>query len=92
MESITLLGLVAATLITFANFPQTIKMIRSRKARDISALTYILLVLGNAAWLAYGILKEDVPLMVGNSISTVLCTTILVLKYTAKDKPKSDSM
>lgn len=91
MDTITILGLVAAAFITFANFPQTIKLIKSQKARDISALTYILLVCGNGAWLAYGILKDDFPIIIGNSISLLLCATILVLKFTSK-KPTSKSV
>jgi len=86
MDTITILGLVAAAFITFANFPQTIKLIKSKQARDISALTYFLLVCGNGSWLAYGILKDDVPIIIGNSISLLLCATILVLKYTTKKK------
>ncbi len=92
MDTITILGLVAAAFITFANFPQTMKLIKSRQARDISALTYILLVCGNGSWLAYGILKDDIPIMIGNSISLLLCAAILVLKYTTKKKAAPESV
>ncbi|NUY82176.1 hypothetical protein HUK80_14825 [Flavobacterium sp. MAH-1] len=81
MDYVKWLGLFAALFITVANFPQTYKMIRTRSVGDISTATYILLVIGNAAWLVYGILKSDIPLIVGNSISTLSCVVILILKF-----------
>lgn len=81
MDYVKWLGLLAALFITVANFPQTYKMICTRSVGDISTATYVLLVIGNAAWLVYGILKSDVPLIVGNSISTLSCIAILCLKW-----------
>lgn len=89
MDYIKLLGLIAAFFITVANFPQTYKIIRTGSVKDISTMTYALLVLGNACWLAYGIIKQDLPLIVGNAISTVTCTAILLLKIFAKSNKKA---
>lgn len=83
MDQVKILGLLAALFITIANFPQTYKMIKTRSANDISAPTYILLVIGNAAWLAYGIINDDLPLVIGNSISTLMCALILFIKFTS---------
>lgn len=80
MDSTEIIGLVAAALITVANLPQLIKIIKKGSAKDISVGTYVLLIAGNGCWLAYGILKTDVPIIVGNSISTVLCSLILMYK------------
>ncbi|RZJ65140.1 MAG: hypothetical protein EOO50_14970 [Flavobacterium sp.] len=84
MDYIKILGLFAALFITVANFPQTYKMIKTRSTDDISTVTYVLLIIGNGAWLAYGIIQEDLPLMVGNSISTLMCGLILFLKFTSE--------
>ncbi|MBD3583842.1 SemiSWEET family sugar transporter [Flavobacterium selenitireducens] len=89
MDEVKWLGLVAAFFITVANFPQTFKMIRTGSAKDISTMTYLLLVIGNAAWLVYGIIKEDLPLIVGNSISTATCALILCLKLVSKRNKKA---
>lgn len=88
MDDVKWLGLVAAFFITVANLPQTYKMIRTRSVKDISTMTYALLVVGNAAWLAYGIIRNDLPLIIGNSISTVTCIAILALKFLWKSSSK----
>jgi len=83
MDYIKWLGFLAAFFITIANLPQTYKMIRTRSAKDISTLTYVFLVIGNAAWLIYGIIRSDMPLIIGNSISTLTCALIFLLKFTS---------
>lgn len=83
MNYITIIGLTAATLITVANIPQTYKIIKEKDTKNISATTYVLLLLGNALWLTYGILNVDWPIIVGNSISVVTCLIILLLNFTS---------
>lgn len=83
MDYVKIIGLFAAVSITVANFPQTYKIIKSKSTEDISTVTYTLLIIGNAAWLAYGILEADLPLIIGNAISTAMCSLILVLKLTS---------
>lgn len=79
-QTVFWIGIAAALLITAANFPQAWKMIRTGNVTSISLWTYSLLVAGNVGWLAYGILREDVPLIICNTISTLLCVFILLLK------------
>ncbi|RZJ70617.1 SemiSWEET family sugar transporter [Flavobacterium sp.] len=78
------IGIAAALFITVANVPQVVKIVKSGDVKSISVLTYSALVLGNALWLVYGVLKQDVPILVANAISTLLCTAILLLKLFPK--------
>ena len=91
MDYVKCLGLFAAFFITIANLPQTYKIIRTKSVKDISTMTYIFLVIGNLAWLIYGIIKKDMPLIVGNSISTLTCLAILLLKIFSKGTKKAGS-
>lgn len=81
MDYITIIGLAAATCITFANIPQTYKIIKEKDTKNISATTYTLLLIGNGLWLSYGILNKDWPIIIGNSISVVTCFVILLLNF-----------
>jgi MtN3 and saliva related transmembrane protein len=77
---ITILGYVAALLSTASFAPQAWKIIRSRQTRDISLGMYALTVTAFAAWLAFGILKREWPLVLSNAICLALSGFILTMK------------
>jgi len=79
-EWTTALGLVAATCTTCSFLPQVVKTIRTRRTRDISFLMYFILTCGLLLWLIYGILVQDLPLILANGVSFGLALSVLVLK------------
>jgi MtN3 and saliva related transmembrane protein len=84
MDEVKVLGLVAAALTTVANIPQTIKVVKTRSTKSISAVTYALLFAGMVLWVVYGVLKTDLPIILANGIAAALCLTILFVKCWAK--------
>ena len=81
---ITLLGLMAAILTTVGFIPQAVKIIRTKNTRDLSLGMYILLTFGVLSWLSYGILIQDLPVILANGITSVFIVTILLLKIRYK--------
>lgn len=73
----TTLGLVAGTLTSIAAIPQVFKTLRTRHAGDISIWQPILLAFGVALWMAYGMLIQDLPLILANIIP-LICNILLV--------------
>ncbi|MBI5886251.1 MAG: SemiSWEET transporter [Deltaproteobacteria bacterium] len=80
MELTTLLGFAAGTLTTVSFLPQVIKAWKTRHTGDISGYMFIMLVLGIALWMAYGIILRDIPIIAANGVSFVLCAVILYFK------------
>ncbi|OGZ60325.1 MAG: hypothetical protein A3F94_00815 [Candidatus Spechtbacteria bacterium RIFCSPLOWO2_12_FULL_38_22] len=80
MNFVTVIGLVAGGLTTFAMLPQLIKILKTKSTKDISLLLFIMAFLGVILWLVYGFLINDVPVMVGNGISLLLVGSVLILK------------
>jgi MtN3 and saliva related transmembrane protein len=80
MLKLTFLGLAAALCTTASFVPQVVKTWRTRSTADISLGMYLVLVFGTVLWLAYGVLLEDVPLIVGNGITLVLAGSVLFFK------------
>lgn len=79
----THIGLVAGTLTSIAAIPQVVKTLSTRHARDISIWQPLLLAFGVALWMIYGILIDDLPLILANIIP-LLCNvllTVLKLQY-----------
>lgn len=79
----TLVGLIAGLLTSIAALPQVVKTWRSRHARDLSIWQPLLLSLGVALWLIYGMLIGDTPLILAN-ITPLICNlllTVMKLKF-----------
>lgn len=73
----TLLGLVAGTMTSIAAVPQVVKTLRTRHARDISVWQPLLLSIGVALWIVYGMLIHNLPLIVAN-IVPLACNALLI--------------
>jgi MtN3 and saliva related transmembrane protein len=72
----TTIGLVAGTLTSIAAIPQVIKTFKTRHVRDISIWQPLLLAFGVALWMIYGILINDLPLILAN-ITPLVCNVVL---------------
>ena len=77
---IKLIGFAAATCTTAAYAPQAIKVWKTRSTGDISLGMFLVMVLGLALWLVYGLLSGDAPLVAANAITIVLAGCILFMK------------
>ncbi len=78
--SLETLGYVAAFCTTSSFLPQAILTIRTKDTESLSLGMYSLFSFGVALWLAYGIFKKDYALIVGNTVTLILATTILSFK------------
>lgn len=80
MNSLDLLGLVATCFTTSSFVPQVWRIWKTRDVSAISLPTYFIITIGLALWLAYGIFKSDLPLIVANSVMVVLTGAIAAMK------------
>ena len=80
----TLIGWLGVVFITCCSIPQLIKIKRTKKSRDVSVVTYILLVLGIACYLVYAIYIKDVVFITSNTIGLISNGTILALLLRGK--------
>lgn len=69
MNFIDILGFVAGICVTISVIPQILKIWKTKKVKDISLLTFSVLTFGVALWVLYGVLKNDLPIIITNSIS-----------------------
>lgn len=72
MSSLNMLGFLAGACTTAAFVPQVWQVWRTRSARDLSLGMYLVLVLGVMLWLVYGLLCNDMPLVIANIITLIL--------------------
>lgn len=80
IDGTTLIGFVAAICTTCSFLPQVIKILRSKRTKDVSLLMYGILTTGLLLWLIYGLVLNDIPLILSNCISLTLSLSVLLLK------------
>jgi len=85
MDSTKILGLVAGLLTTISFVPQVVKTWRSRSAKDLSLVMFLLYCAGVFLWMIYGIMIDELPVILWNIITLILATVILFFKIKFKD-------
>lgn len=80
MDISGLMGSLAAILTTVSFVPQVLKTLHTGSTEGISILMYSTFVMGILLWLVYGILKNDPPIYLANSLTLVLATVVLTIK------------
>ncbi len=90
MDQTTLIGLLAATCTTAAFVPQVIAILRTGNVDGISVMMYSIFTVGIALWLSYGILVNDLPMLLANAISLLLAISVLSLTIYKRWQQKKD--
>ena len=81
MEITQITGIAAGVITGFSMVPQLVKVIREKKADDVSPWMLIILICGLALWVTYGIMKKDWPIIITNAFSCLMNITVLVLRF-----------
>jgi len=69
MTILAILATIFGVVNGFANFPQIYKIFSTKSAKDISIATYIMLMIGSAVWVLYGIEIMNIPVLVMNGLA-----------------------
>lgn len=80
MFNINMLGYVAALCTTLSFIPQVLYILKTKDTSSISLGMYVTFVFGVFCWLAYGVMKNDIPLLLANLVTFILAGMILILK------------
>jgi MtN3 and saliva related transmembrane protein len=84
MENISifsdLIGTIAGIITTSALIPQTIKIYKTKSAKDVSLAMFVFLGIGIFLWFFYGILIKEFPVILANFVSLILISVIILMK------------
>ncbi len=78
MDITSIIGNIAAALTTISFLPQAIKTIKTKDTGSLSFPMYCLFVTGVSLWLAYGVLNQQMPIIIGNLVTLILAGIILI--------------
>jgi MtN3 and saliva related transmembrane protein len=76
----TIIGLAAAFCTTVSYIPQLKKVWQTRQTQDISLKMFLILAIGIALWVGYGVMQGDAVIILANSVSLLLLAGILFFK------------
>lgn len=79
-EASEVLGIAAGVLTAASMIPQVVKMIKEKKASQVSILMILVLICGISLWIWYGLLKEDKPIIYTNVFSLMVNLFLVVLR------------
>lgn len=89
VDIFTLLGFAAGVITSIGFIPQLIRGYRTKQLTDVSYWMPLVLTVGMALWLLYGVLRSDLAIMIANGVG-VTCNILLVLlkkRYATKKVP-----
>lgn len=81
MNLLFITGITASIFSAFSLLPQLIKLLKEKKAENISVLTLFFLFAGLGAWVYYGVQIEDWIIIISNSVSVLINLMIMILTF-----------
>lgn len=84
IDTITIIGLIAAAFTTISLFPQVLKVWKTKSTRDISTGMFSLFCGGVFLWFVYGVFINDLPIIIANSLVFIQALIILIFKIKYK--------
>lgn len=80
MTTEVLLGWIASSLCTLILVPQIIKAFKTRHTDDVSIYMLIISTAGNAFWVAHASMTQNIPLIVGAGLISVMSIILIIFK------------
>jgi MtN3 and saliva related transmembrane protein len=84
MTIMDIVGLLGAFFTTASFVPQALRVVKTKSTQDLSFGMFSMMTAGIICWLFYGLSKNDLPLILANTVSLVLSMIILAYKLKYK--------
>ncbi|HZZ98797.1 MAG TPA: SemiSWEET family transporter [Candidatus Saccharimonadia bacterium] len=87
MTPLALLATVVGIFLGLANLPQALKIFQRKSAKDISAVTYLIVEFGSIIWILYGFEIHSWPIIIPNFLG-LLASSLVLIGYLMYGKSK----
>lgn len=87
MNMISIIGICASIFTATSLIPQLVKLLKEKKAENVSLGMLAVLFIGLGFWVYYGVLKADWIIIISNSFSFIV--NIFLAGFAIKYKNKS---
>ncbi len=86
MDNTQILGFIAGIFTGISLLPQLIKIIKEKKTEAISTWMLLILMGGLALWISYGVLINNLPIIITNAFSLLINIAIIFFRYRFRNK------
>ena len=88
MNTETIIGVAASACTAASLIPQLTKVLKEKKAENVSLWMLLVLFIGLGLWVYYGILKADWIIIISNAFSFIIniLLAIFAIKYKKENK------
>jgi MtN3 and saliva related transmembrane protein len=76
-----LIGYIGGAIVACSFFPQILRVIKLKRASDISPFFTLLMLIGCMLWTVYGFSLKLLPMMVLSVINTTQVALLMILRY-----------
>lgn len=80
MTGVDILGYGACAVTALTFLPQVLKTWKEKSARNVSLMMFIIAFTNEIMWIAYGVLRNDMVIVVTNVIMITMCSIMILLK------------
>ena len=84
-------GYLGMVCLTITLIPQLVKVYRTKRAEDLSYIFLLLNVFTCICFLTYGIILNEIPLIIANTIVITQTIVLILLKYKLSNKTQNQS-
>lgn len=84
MNSIQLIGYISGFIVAVSLIPQVIQAWKTKSTKDISLGWTIILLIGLLLYFIYGIGINEMPIIITNTIETILVLSLIIAKLKYK--------
>ena len=85
---IELVGYTVAVCTSLSFLPQALKVLKTKDTQSLSLVMYSVFTFGVMMWLSYGILLNDLPMILANVLTFIFAVFILLMKIKNNKKDK----
>ncbi|MDE6146014.1 MAG: hypothetical protein K2O38_06365 [Muribaculaceae bacterium] len=90
MDAASIVGYMASICMICGYLPQAVQTIRTRETDGIAMPTFLALGAGSVLFVAQGILIDNMPIVLANTITTI-CSVIITIIKLRNDRRKRRS-
>ena len=78
MTVLSVLATIFGTIGGLANIPQVYRIFKRKSAKDISIITYAMVLAAVIIWVLYGIEIKDFPIIISNIFATISAALVIL--------------
>jgi len=80
VDIFTWLGFVAGAVTSIGFIPQLVRGFKTKHLEDVSYWMPLVLATGMSLWLIYGFFRQDIAIVVANSLGVTCSILLLIMK------------